>query len=57
MVLGHGGDWRGFLEKNGVDVIAIPCNTSHYFWQDMQNMDNIICPIFIITWHRSMCIS
>ena len=24
------------LEKNGAGVIAIPCNTSHYFWQDLQ---------------------
>ena len=21
-----------FLEKNGMGAIAIPCNTSHYFW-------------------------
>ena len=25
-----------FLEKNGVSAIAIPCNTSHYFWQTLQ---------------------
>lgn len=25
------------LEKNGMSAIAIPCNTSHYFWQKLQN--------------------
>lgn len=25
-----------FLEKNGVCAIAIPCNTSHYFWSGLQ---------------------
>ena len=30
-----------FLEKSGVDAIAVPCNTSHYFWQDMQNAAKI----------------
>lgn len=24
------------LEKNGVNAVAIPCNTSHYFWEDLQ---------------------
>lgn len=24
------------LEDNGVDAIAIPCNTSHYFWESLQ---------------------
>ena len=24
------------LEKNGVDAIAIPCNTSHFFWKPLQ---------------------
>ncbi len=24
------------LEGNCVDAIAIPCNTSHYFWEDLQ---------------------
>lgn len=24
------------LETNGVDAIAIPCNTSHYFWKPLQ---------------------
>lgn len=24
------------LEKNGVSAIAIPCNTSHYFWKPLQ---------------------
>lgn len=31
------------LEENGAEVIAIPCNTSHYFWQDLQ--DEIRIPI------------
>lgn len=26
-----------FLEKNGMSVIAIPCNTSHYFWEYIQS--------------------
>lgn len=30
-----------FLQKNGVDVIAIPCNTSHYFWEELQNSVDI----------------
>ena len=30
-----------FLEKNGVDVIAIPCNTSHYFWDELQSSVNV----------------
>ncbi len=25
------------LEQNGVTAIAIPCNTSHYFWDDLQS--------------------
>lgn len=25
-----------FLKKNGVGAIAIPCNTSHYFWEYLQ---------------------
>ncbi|MDD5687104.1 MAG: amino acid racemase [Elusimicrobia bacterium] len=25
------------LEKMGVDIIAIPCNTAHYFYDDLQN--------------------
>ena len=24
------------LENNGVDAIAIPCNTSHFFWKPLQ---------------------
>ena len=24
------------LEENGAGVIAVPCNTSHYFWQPLQ---------------------
>ncbi len=24
------------LEKNGADAIAIPCNTSHFFWEPLQ---------------------
>lgn len=30
-----------FLENSGVCSIAIPCNTSHYFWQDLQNSTKI----------------
>ncbi len=26
-----------FLEKMGANVLAIPCNTSHYFYQEMAN--------------------
>ena len=29
------------LEDNDVDAIAIPCNTSHYFWQELQNHTKI----------------
>ena len=29
------------LEDNNVDAIAIPCNTSHYFWQDLQNRTKV----------------
>lgn len=25
------------LQDNGVTAIAIPCNTSHYFWENLQN--------------------
>ena len=25
------------LKNNGADAIAIPCNTSHYFWEKLQN--------------------
>ena len=32
-----------FLEKNGMGAIAIPCNTSHYFWEYLQ--ENIHIPI------------
>lgn len=28
------------LEKNGVSAIAIPCNTSHYFYDSLQNEIN-----------------
>ncbi len=30
-----------FLEKSGADMIAIPCNTSHYFWESLQEKVNI----------------
>lgn len=30
-----------FLEKSGAAAIAIPCNTSHYFWEYLQNNVNI----------------
>lgn len=30
-----------FLEKNGMGAIAIPCNTSHYFWDYLQENVNI----------------
>lgn len=26
-----------FLETSGAELIAIPCNTSHFFWEDLQN--------------------
>ena len=29
------------LEKNGADAIAIPCNTSHYFWEELQKKIDI----------------
>lgn len=29
------------LEDNGMDAIAIPCNTSHYFWDRLQSEVNI----------------
>jgi len=29
------------FEQAGVDHIAIPCNTSHYFYEEMQKMTNI----------------
>ncbi len=29
------------LAQNGADVIAIPCNTSHYFWQDLQDQVDV----------------
>lgn len=29
------------LEANGAGAIAIPCNTSHYFWEDLQAQVNI----------------
>ena len=29
------------LEKAGVENIAIPCNTSHYFYEQMQNMTKV----------------
>lgn len=32
-----------FLENSGVGAIAIPCNTSHYFWDYLQ--DNVKIPI------------
>lgn len=30
-----------FLEKNGMSAIAVPCNTSHYFWEYLQENVNI----------------
>ena len=29
------------LEKIGVDVVAIPCNTSHYFYDEFKNFTNL----------------
>jgi aspartate racemase len=30
-----------FLEKSGADVIAMPCNTSHYFFEEVQKSINV----------------
>lgn len=30
-----------FLERSGASAIAIPCNTSHYFWDFLQDRVNI----------------
>lgn len=30
-----------FLENSGVSSIAIPCNTSHYFWNELQEQTNV----------------
>ena len=29
------------LEKIGIDVVAIPCNTSHYFYDEFKNFTNL----------------
>ncbi|EGL35329.1 Asp/Glu/Hydantoin racemase [Parvimonas sp. oral taxon 110 str. F0139] len=29
------------LDKIGVDVVAIPCNTSHYFYDEFKNFTNL----------------
>lgn len=30
-----------FLEKSGADILAMPCNTAHYWYQDIQREINI----------------
>ena len=30
-----------FLTENGAAAIAIPCNTSHYFYDDLQNITDV----------------
>ncbi len=34
-------DDAAFLERSGVTAIAIPCNTSHYFYESLQSQVNI----------------
>ena len=29
------------LERIGIDVVAIPCNTSHYFYDEFKNFTNL----------------
>jgi len=29
------------LERIGIDVVAIPCNTSHYFYDEFKNFANL----------------
>ncbi len=30
-----------FLEKSGADILAMPCNTAHYWHQDIQSVINV----------------
>ncbi len=32
---------QNIIERIGIDIVAIPCNTSHYFYDEFKNFTNL----------------